>query len=137
MSLENYELYPVIPWNTASNKTCIVTTSNTTTGTASTTLSVEPGTYDVAVNYFDVAIGHAHWTLYIDDETIGEWVGDADVSLSHAPVLYIDGQTAIRITFPGVEIGTKGASLRIVGEADGQEPAPIDYVSIFPPGVVD
>ncbi|KAK5163581.1 uncharacterized protein LTR77_010530 [Saxophila tyrrhenica] len=137
MELDNYELYPVIPWNTASNKTCIVTTSNSTTGTASTTLSdVKTGTYDVAVNYFDQAIGHAQWTLSIDDTVVGKWVGDSDVTLSHAPVLYIDGQTAIRITFNGVDI-KKGATLKIVGVADGQEPAPIDYVSIFPPGEVD
>lgn len=136
MELDGYELYPVIPWNTASNETAIVTSSNTTTGTASATLDVETGTYDVAVNYFDLAIGHAQWTLYINDEVVGEWVGDSDITLSHAPVLYIDGQTAIRITFKGVEI-EQGATLRIVGVPDGQEPAPLDYVSVFPEGVVD
>lgn len=136
MELENYKLYPVHPWNTASNKTAIVTTGNSTTGTASTTLDVESGTYDIAVNYFDVAIGHAQWTLYLDDTVVGEWVGDSDVSLSHAPVLYIDGQTAIRITFKGVKVA-QGARLRIVGVPDGQESAPLDYVSIFPEGVVD
>ncbi|KAK3716614.1 hypothetical protein LTR37_006244 [Vermiconidia calcicola] len=136
MELDGYELYPVTPWNTASNKTCIVTSSNSTSGTASTNLDVESGTYDVAVNYFDQAIGRAQWTLYIDGTAIGEWSGDSDITLSHAPVLYIDGQTAIRITFKDVDIPSR-ATLKIVGVPDGQEPAPVDYVSIFPPGVVD
>ena len=51
-------------------------------------------------------------------------------------MLYVDGQTATRITFPGVKV-EKGQTLKVVGEADGQEPAPLDYVSIMPEGMVD
>jgi len=137
MELDGYKAYPVIPWNTASGKTAIVTSSNSSTGTASTTLNdIEDGTYDVAVNYFDQAIGRATWTLYLDDEVVGTWEGDSDLTLSHAPVLYIDGQTAIRKTFPGTKV-QKGQKLKIVGEADGMEPAAVDYISILPEGVVD
>lgn len=141
MELDGYKEYDVIPWNTASGKKCIVTNDNSTTGTASHQLDMESGIYDVAINYFDQAIGHAQWTLTIDDEVVGEWVGDGEMPdsawpHSHAPVFYIDGQTAIRKTFYGVKV-RKGAVLSIKGVPDAMEPAPIDYVSIFPQGVVD
>lgn len=136
MVLEGYQPYAVNPWNTASNKTCIVTTSNSTQGSASAKLDVSNGTYDIAVNYFDMAIGRSTWTLYINDQTIGSWIGNSDLTLGHAPSNFVDGHSATRITFPSIQIG-RGDILKIIGQPDGLEPAPIDYVSIFPEGVVD
>ncbi|KAK5945210.1 hypothetical protein PMZ80_002414 [Knufia obscura] len=136
MELDGYEPYAVSPWNVASNKTCIVTSSNSTQGTASTVLSVASGKYDLAVNYFDMAIGRSQWELYLNDDMVGEWIGNSDLTLGHAPSNYIDGHSATRITFKGVQISA-GAMLRIVGTPDGIEPAPIDYVSIMPEGEVD
>jgi len=136
MELDGYELYAVSPFHVASNKTCIVTSSNSTQGTASTTLSVDSGKYDLAVNYYDMAIGRSQWELYLNDNMVGQWIGDSDLTLGHAPSNYIDGHSATRITFKSVQI-EKGDMLRIVGKPDGIEPAPIDYVSVLPEGVVD
>lgn len=136
MQLDGYEAYAVSPWNVASNKTCIVTSSNSTTGLATTTLDVQNGTYDVAVNYFDMAIGRSTWTLSINDMIIGEWVGDSDLTLGHSPSNYIDGHSATRITFHGIQVKS-GDVLKIMGVPDGIEPAPIDYISILPQGVID
>ncbi|KAJ9656517.1 hypothetical protein H2198_004866 [Neophaeococcomyces mojaviensis] len=137
MDLSGYTPYTVSPWNVASGGVAVVTTSNTTVGTASTTLSsITSGTYDVAVNYFDMAIGRSHWQVYLNDQLIGQWIGDSDLTLGHSPSNYIDGHSATRITFPGIQI-QKGDVLKIAGTPDGIEPAPLDYISILPEGVVD
>ncbi|KAF2225419.1 alpha-glucuronidase [Elsinoe ampelina] len=136
MQLDGYVRYAVSPFNSASGKTAVVTASNTTTGTISTTLENESGRYDVAVNYFDMAIGRSTWELDLGDRLVGSWIGDSDLTLGHAPSNYIDAQSATRITFKGVEV-QKGDVLRVVGKPDGIEPAPVDYISIFPEGVVD
>lgn len=139
MQLDGYESYLVSPFETASNTHCIVTSSNSTTftGTASTTLSsIETGTYNIAVNYFDQAIGNSTWQLFLDDDMVGEWNGDLEYKIGRAPTFYIDGETAARITFREVKV-ENGMMLKIVGRPDGEEPAPVDYVSILPMGVID
>ncbi|KAK4143485.1 glycoside hydrolase [Dichotomopilus funicola] len=143
MTLTNYIPYTVSPFEAASGAQfkAIVTKSNTTSpttiGTASTKLQhIATGTYDVAVNYYDMAIGNSTWELYIGCDRVGQWHGDLEYNLGRAPSPYIDGHTATRVTFKGVSI-KKGATLKIVGRPDGLEPAPLDYVSILPEGIVD
>ncbi|KAL4928093.1 alpha-glucuronidase [Aspergillus undulatus] len=136
MDLEDYEPYLVSPFEAASGSYCIVTSDNATEGTAWTRLTVETGIYNVAVNYYDQAIGNSTWKLFIDSELVGEWKGDLEYILGRAPSPYIDGQTAARITFKDIDIQT-GSILRIVGTPDGREPAPVDYISILPDGVID
>jgi len=138
MNLTGYQVYRVSPPEAASKALAIVTSSNSTQGTASITLpeTIASGTYDVAVNYFDQAIGNSTWELFLDDKLVGKWKGDHEYVLGKAPVLFIDGQTAARITFKGVNV-SKGGKLKIVGTPDGQEPAPVDYVSFLPEGIVD
>ncbi|KEY72822.1 hypothetical protein S7711_04411 [Stachybotrys chartarum IBT 7711] len=136
MELDGYRSYRVSPFEAASNAHCIVTSDNSTQGTASTTLDVESGMYNLAVNYYDVAIGNSTWELYLGDDLVGEWKGDLEYIIGRAPSFYIDGQTASRITFEAVQV-ERGSMLRIVGTPDGNEPAPIDYISILPEGVID
>ena len=136
MMLDGYEAYLVHPFEMASNYTAIVTTTNTTTGTAMTKLEYPSGTYDVAVNYYDLIGGESHWEIYLNDCSLGQWIGNNEDTLGHAPSIYLDGHSATRITFRGVEI-EKGDMLKIVGTPNGIEPAPLDYVAILPPGVVD
>ncbi|KAI9148447.1 Alpha-glucuronidase A [Paramyrothecium foliicola] len=136
MELDGYESYRVSPFEAASEFHCIVTADNSTQGTASTTLKVDSGKYNLAVNYYDMALGNSTWEIYLNDDLVGEWKGDLEYNLGRAPSPYIDGQTAARITFEGVQI-EKGSTLKIVGTPDGLEPAPIDYISILPEGVID
>ena len=136
MELDGYEPYLVSPFEAASGSHCIVTSDNSTQATASTTLEVDSGIYDIGVNYFDQAIGNSTWELYLSDELVGAWNGDLEYEIGRAPVFYIDGQTAARITFKGVSVES-GSTLKIVGTPDGDEPAPVDYVSILPEGEVD
>ncbi|OQV01302.1 hypothetical protein CLAIMM_06683 [Cladophialophora immunda] len=136
MVLDGYRTYAVSPFETASNYTAIVTSSNTTAGTAMAELSFPSGTYDLAVNYYDLYGGRAHWQIYLNNQSVGAWVGNNEDTLSHEHSTYLDGHSASRITFPGVKIET-GDMLKIVGTPDGIEPAPLDYVAILPKGVVD
>ncbi|KAL4938327.1 hypothetical protein BDV06DRAFT_231929 [Aspergillus oleicola] len=136
MELEEYEPYLVSPFEAASDSYCIVTSDNATEGTARTRLGVETGTYNIAVNYYDQALGNSTWKLFLDSDLVGEWKGDLEYILGRAPSPYIDGQTAARITFRDVHVEA-GSILRIIGTPDGEEPAPVDYVSILPDGIID
>ena len=136
MALDGYEPYAVNPFEMASNTTAIVTSSNSTTGTAEAQLRFPNGTYDLAVNYYDLIGGRSTWSVYINDREIGQWIGDSEDTLGHAPSTYLDGHSATRITFPATDIST-GDMLKIVGTPNGIEPAPLDYIAVLPAGVVD
>jgi alpha-glucuronidase len=136
MTLDGYKSYVVNPFHTASGFTAIVTTSNTTAGTAMAKVPFESGTYDVAVNYYDLFNGTSSYTLDIGNRTVGTWKGDNEKKLGHEPSRYLDGHTATRITFKGIEV-RKGDVVRVTGQPDGIEAAPIDYLSFLPPGIVD
>ncbi|KAF2473555.1 alpha-glucuronidase [Lindgomyces ingoldianus] len=136
MKLDGYKTYAVNPFHTASGSMAIVTTSNSSVGTASANITYPSGTYDIAVNYYDLIGGRSKYDISINNRTIGTWTGDLEDKLGHAPSIYLDGHSATRITFKGVKVN-KGDMLRIVGTANGIEPAPIDYVSFLPPGIID
>ena len=136
MELSGYDVVPVDPFEAASNYTAIITSSNITTGIAMTNLDFPAGTYDLAVNYFDLVGGRAKWQVYINEKEIGEWIGNHEDTLGHAVSSYLDAHTASRITFKGVNV-EKEDVLKIVGTPDGAERAPLDYVVLLPPGVID
>jgi alpha-glucuronidase len=136
MALDGYKIVPVTPFEAASNYTAIITSSNTTAGTATTKLEFVDGTYDLAVNYFDVVGGRAKWQVYLNGKEVGKWIGDHEDTLGHAVSANLDGHTGSRVTFNGVKT-QKGDMLKIVGTPDGAEMAPLDYVALLPPGVID
>ncbi|ORY16965.1 glycoside hydrolase superfamily [Clohesyomyces aquaticus] len=136
MTLDGYKTYAVSPFHTASGSMAIITTSNNSVGTATTTIPFSSGTYNVAVNYFDLIGGKSKYELSINNRTIGTWSGDLEDKLGHAPSIYLDGHSATRITFKDIKVN-KGDTLKIVGTANGIEPAPVDYVSFLPHGIID
>lgn len=136
MMLDGYEVYAVDPFETASNASAIVTTTNSTTGSAVAKVTMPSGKYNLAVNYFDLYGGQSSWTVYLNDRQIGQWSGNAENVLGHVPSIYLDGHSATRITFRGIDVQS-GDVFRIVGESDGIEPAPVDYVAFLPQDVVD
>ncbi|KPI35259.1 Alpha-glucuronidase A [Cyphellophora attinorum] len=147
--VEGYKVYQVKPFEAGSGGGwAIATIANNTRGVAEASLDdffeksgLSDGTYDVAVNYYDQALGNSTWELWLmdgngEEALVGEWKGDLEYNLGRAPSPYIDGQTAARVTFNGVQVG-RDMKLRIVGVPDGLESAAVDYVSILPEGVVD
>lgn len=138
MKLDGYKPYVVNPFEAASPRdyTAIVTKNNHTTRSISTTIDFPSGTYDLAVNYYDMYGGTSTYKLYLNGAVVATWHGNAQHFLGYTPSIYIDGLSAIRKTFHGVKV-EKGDVLKIVGTPDGVEPAPIDYVAFLPPGIVD
>jgi alpha-glucuronidase len=136
MELNGYKVVPVTPAESASGGKAIVTVTNNAPGTAKARLGYPSGTYDVAVNYYDVIGGRAQYKIFINEREIGEWRGDLEDRLMHHFSQLPDGNSATRITFPGINL-QEGDLLMIVGVPDGNELAPLDYVSILPQGVVD
>ena len=145
MKLDGYKLYTISPFEDASGSTAIVASSNTTTSTASATVTCPSGEYNVAVNYFDPYGGDSNFTIALNGEVFGQWTANikqwigntpAPRVLGHTPSIYLDGHTATRITFSNVKVA-KGDVLKITGTPDRNDPAGLDYVSLLPIGVVD
>lgn len=138
MELSGYQPYVVSPFEAASNSIAIVTSTNSTIGTATKVLNFTSGVYDLAVSYFDMYGGNSSYQVFVNNRMVGEWVGNiVDIGkLGHTPSIYLDGHSATRITFHQVPI-KKGDMLKIVGQANGVEPAPLDYVALLPAGVID
>lgn len=136
MALEGYQVFLANPFESASGYKGIMTVNNNTAGTASTTVPFDSGTYDLAVNYYDVLGGHARWEVFLGNRSVGAWTGDMEDKLGHAPSWFPDETAATRITFKGVEMA-KGEVLRVVGTPNGSEAAFLDYISVLPQGVVD
>ena len=139
MELKNYVLTSVYPIETASNLTAVNGTSNSTGLTTEAVAKLdafESGTYHIAFNYFDMRGGRAHYGAFLNDEPLLEWIGNLEDTLGHDFSTKLDGHSATRITIKDVEI-KKGDVLKIIGVPDGIELAPLDYVAILPPDIVD
>jgi alpha-glucuronidase len=141
MTMSGYKTVAVTPFEMASGFHAAVTSSNTTAGTLTANLTnFDTGKYDLGVNYYDLIGGRARYEVWVGDKMVGNWTGDnVDTGrLGHTPSTMLDGHSATRMTFPGVQV-TKGDTLKIVGQPDGIEMAPVDYVVLLPvgTGVVD
>lgn len=137
MTLDGSQVYGLTPWEAASGSYAIVTSTNTTTGTASTTLNVASGTYDIAVSYYYLVSGISHFQLLLNGNKVAEWLGNInDGRLGHDSTIYLDDNSPVRKIIPNVRV-REGDTLSIVGIPQGLEPAPIDYISILPRGVSD
>ena len=136
MILDGYELEAVQPVVSASKGLAIVASAGVEEAWATVEMPYESGTYNIAVNYFDTAIGNSTWELHIGDEEVGMWFGDAEYRIGHSPSFNINGVSGKRITFENVRV-LKGDAIKIVGRPDGLERAALDYISLLPEGVVD
>jgi alpha-glucuronidase len=136
MELDGYKVVDVIPVEAASGGKAIITAAKDAPGTAKARVEFPSGTYDIAVNYYDIIGGKAQYKIFINDTQIGEWRGDLEDRFMHHFSQMLDGNSAMRVTFPGIKLQT-GDLLKIVGMPDGNELAPLDYVSVLPEGVID
>ena len=86
-----------------------------------------PGRYDIAVQYFDLEPGTAHFTLGVNGRQIVSWAAN-DSFPSRRP----DGDNSTRFTMHEVEL-KPGDTLRVDGVPDASDPAALDYIEIDPP----
>lgn len=136
MELHGYREIPVQPPETASGFRAIETVSNTTAGSATATLEFPAGTYRLGVNYYDMMKGQSTWEVFINEKLVAEFVGDNDLRLGNTKSEYIDGHSASRKWFENISM-KEGDVLKIVGQPNGIERAPLDYVVFLPDGVLD
>ncbi|KAJ5734063.1 hypothetical protein N7493_002849 [Penicillium malachiteum] len=136
MRLSGYKIVPVTPAEAASGGKAIITESNQNPGTAMAKIPYPSGKYDIAVNYFDHTGGTSKYEIFLNNQVIGRWSGNLQEKLGHDFSEYLDGHSATRITFRGVMVES-GDILKVVGEPNGTELAPLDYISILPEGIVD
>ncbi|XXH01508.1 hypothetical protein Hte_007868 [Hypoxylon texense] len=136
MELDGYKVTAVTPFEVASGLQIVQTIDNSSAASVSTTLNFPKGVYDVAVAYYDLYEGKASYELFLNNASIGAWVGDNEDKLGFTLTRGIDGHSATRVTFPGVAIA-EGDVLRVATTPNGRETAPLDYVAVLPQGVVD
>ena len=136
MQLSGYKVVSVTPAEAASQGKAIITKTNDAPATAQKELSYLSGTYDIAVNYYDHLGGRSKYEIFLGEKSIGAWTGDLEDKLGHDFSEFLDGHSATRITFRGIKV-EKGDLLKIVGQPDGSELAPLDYVSVLPKGAID
>jgi alpha-glucuronidase len=86
----------------------------------------QPGRSDIAVQYFDLQGGTAHFTLTVNGKPAATWAADATLP-SRRP----HGDNSTRRTIQNVELKS-GDVLRVEGVPDGADPAAFDYIEVTP-----
>lgn len=81
-----------------------------------------PGTYDIAVQYFDLQGGTARFTLNVNGKSVASWSANATLP-SHRP----NGDNSTRYTAPNIAL-SPGDTIRFDGIPDGSDPAALDYI---------
>lgn len=136
MTRQGYRVTGVNPFEVASGLQIVQTINNSSAASVSTTLKYPAGVYDLAVAYYDLYEGQASYELLLNNKSIGKWVGDNEHKLGFTLTRGIDGHSATRITFKNIQI-KEGDIVRIETKPNGRETAPLDYIAVLPPGVVD
>jgi alpha-glucuronidase len=160
MVATGYEPVEVSPWETASGGRAVVCRSASGCS-LSTTLKEASGSYDIAVQYFDVWRGVSRFELLLNGVRVARW--EANDTLPPAQFdPHLDGQTSTRFTAHHVPIHT-GDTLVLKGmpdlrpeldlanaeaaapgalnpsmreRRDYRELAPVDYIEVGPDGPV-
>jgi alpha-glucuronidase len=126
--LAGYKVIDITPWEDASGgKAVTCDASSAPKGcSAEWTYTDVSGHFDIAVQYFDLQGGVAHFALDVNGKAIATWAADAKLP-SRRP----DGDNSTRFTTRGVEL-KPGDVLRVDGTPDASDPAVLDYVEITP-----
>jgi alpha-glucuronidase len=143
--LTGYKVFDVTPWEDASGGKAVacgpvITPSRdfflhrdeTPVPEKSFTCSAEwsytgaAGRFNIAVQYFDLQGGEAHFRLEVNGKPAASWAADA-----HLPSFWPNGDNSTRYTAPDIEL-KPGDVLNVEGISDGRDPAALDYIEIDP-----
>jgi alpha-glucuronidase len=89
--------------------------------------SGQPGRFDIAVQYFDLANGAAKFSLRVSGKNAATWIAD-DRLPSRRP----NGDNSTRHTAHAVEL-RPGDVIRVEGRPEGSDPAALDYIEVEAP----
>ncbi|HEU5457989.1 MAG TPA: hypothetical protein VFU68_05180, partial [Terracidiphilus sp.] len=94
--------------------------------TATWTYTGREGRYNIAVQYFDLADGVAHFTLIHNGQPLVSWAANDNL-----PSPRPDGDNSTR--YVAHEVALKpGDTLTVQGVPNGQDPAALDYIQVLP-----
>ncbi|HEY6291938.1 MAG TPA: alpha-glucuronidase family glycosyl hydrolase [Terriglobia bacterium] len=124
MKLTGYQVVDVTPWETASGGKAVECRSATQRCMVSFHYQGAAGWRDLNVQYFDQNNGASLFRIFVGDQLVDEWVADR-----HLPSGKPDGSSSTRRRVTSVALRPND-EIRIEGQADGEEYAPLDYVEI-------
>jgi alpha-glucuronidase len=124
MQRNGYTVIDVRPWETASGGKAVV--CSLPECSVQTTWDKPDGWYDIAVQYFDLLHGHSRFSLSVAGNEVDHWTADDTL-----PGETLSGSTSTRRVMDRVAIH-RGDIIRVTGQPDGEELAPLDYLSIVP-----
>jgi len=141
--LTGYQIIDVHPWEDASRGKAVLCQGTTSvvpnasqtdsvalapeaghTCTAQWTWTGAAGTYNIAIQYFDLQGGAAKFTLLVNGQPVSNWTADASLPSTHP-----DGDNSTRKTVTSIDLKT-GDTIEIKGEPDGSDPAALDYIEL-------
>jgi alpha-glucuronidase len=124
MTLKNYAVKPVTPWETASAGKAIACAQPECS--AERRFDGTAGWYRIAVQYFDVNGGAARYKLSVGKQPVDVWLADDNLP-SDQP----NGNTSTRHTISGIALRA-GDEIRIEATPDGNDRAVLDYIEFQP-----
>jgi len=122
--LTGYTVIDVKPWEDASGGKAVA--CEQTRCSAEWTHAGKPGRFDIAVQYFDLQGGEAHFSFVVNGQPKATWAADAQLPSRHP-----HGDNSTRFTVRGIEL-KPGDTLRLDGTPDKADPAALDYIEITP-----
>jgi alpha-glucuronidase len=123
--LTGYKVIDVRPWEDASQGKA-VSCDDASTCAAEFTVNGRPGSYNVAVQYFDLRDGVAKFVLRLNGQSVAAWSADAAL-----PSIIPNGDNSTRRTIPGIAL-KPGDILRVEGTPDAKDHAALDYIELTP-----
>ncbi|SPE29000.1 Alpha glucuronidase [Candidatus Sulfotelmatomonas gaucii] len=127
--LTGYTVFDVHPWEDASRGKAVTCAQKTCS--AEWTYSGVAGQFNIAVQYFDLQLGAAHFTLDLNGRQLVSWAA-SDTLPSRRP----NGDNSTRFTYSGPDshgVNLKpGDTLRVEGVPDDSDSAALDYIEVDP-----
>ena len=120
--LSGYAVIDVQPWEDGSSGKAVTCAEKSCT--AEWTYAGQPRGFNIAVQYFDLAGGTAHFTLSVNGNVVAAWAADATLP-SRRP----NGDNSTRYTARNVNLNP-GDVLRVESTPDASDPAALDYIEI-------
>ncbi len=134
--LTNYAVVGVHPWEDASRGKAVTCAAAGGCSAEWTFMGAE-GRYNIAVQYFDLAGGVAHFTLSRNGQPLVGWAADAKLPSFRG----LHGDNSTRFTYRGPDASglalKPGDILRVEGvpdraSPDKTDPAALDYIELIP-----
>ncbi len=108
--LTGYKVIDVKPWEDASGGKAV--SCGQATCSAEWTYTGKPGSFDIAIQYFDLQGGEAHFSFSVNGQQKSTWTADAQL-----PSRLPHGDNSTRFTLHGIDLKA-GDALRIEGTPD-------------------